>query len=459
MKKRYLFLTLSLVLCGCNNHNSSYDYSITPIEEKDLVVADVYEAIEKLISLNNYTLSITLKDDNEVIEYDNIYAEKYYYSNYPNDEKGFIEDENGVYRVNMYEKHLISSELYVDENNKPYTNLYNSRVFASFKNISLEKFTSAKKQTAFEVSTKNERLLILDILEVPQKYYTDIISCSFSLKGTNVNSLYLSLELNEKMRFEGVFNSFGQSIASEVIDFKAQKKTYTKIHSDLLKAKELFALNNYKRVCYRDEDPNKQVIGYEWFHPNYWFGDFIKENLTSDEMILMGSERGYLGLEKKIKDGEKYDGAYIFYLDENYSNCNLILTYPAFTTNISSLIDIMNYPSKMEMWNYNLQFFEYVPDQTEYPGKNLFVTSDPLIISNWLDNFQINLSLEDGLVAYMYDLRIITDIYDNPKDSNVIFQFDYILDGTVYGLQREFIDFNNSNIPEMDTIYNSFSNQ
>lgn len=454
MKKRYLISIIGLVLCGCDN-NANY-YAITPIKEEDLRVNDIYEAVGKLKSLNNYTLSITLTDSEGSVDYDNIYAEKYYYSNYPHDEKGFIQDTNGVYRVNMYENHLIASELFVDQDNKPYTDLWKSKLVPSFKDFSQENYLNAKNQKTFKITNKKEKLLLLDILEVPQTYYTSLQDCSFSLSDNTMNSLNINVQFDSGINFQGVFNSFGQSESSEILDFKAENKTFTTLHSDLLKAKELFALNNYKRTCYRNEDPNGQIIGYEWFHPNYWYGDFIKANLTSDELY---TEQGYLGLEKKVKNNVKYDGAYLFFLDETYENCQLFTTYPAFTTNISSLVDIMNYPSKMVMWDYNLQFFEYVPDQTEYPGKNLFVTSDPYIINDWITNFQINLSTDDGSTAYIHDLRIITDIYDDPKDSTITFQFDYNINGTVYGLQREFIDFNNANIPVMDDLYNSFENQ
>lgn len=119
----------------------------------------------------------------------------------------------------------------------------------------------------------------------------------------------------------------------------------------------------------------------------------------------------------------------------------------------------MNYPSKMVMWDYNLQFFEFVETQTEYPDKNLFVTNDVYIIQDWINNFQISLDTGSS-TATIYDLRIITDIVDNlDEESTIIFQFDYMLDGKIYGLQREFIDFGKANIKSVDDLYNTFSDK
>ena len=90
--------------------------------------------------------------------------------------------------------------------------------------------------------------------------------------------------------------------------------------------------------------------------------DFIYENLDSGSLY---AEQGFLGLNEKTKDGASYDGEYLFFLDEEYNIQSTLFTKPAFTTNISSLVGIMNYPSKMVMWDYNLQFFEFVENQTE----------------------------------------------------------------------------------------------
>ena len=256
--------------------------------------------------------------------------------------------------------------------------------------------------------------------------------------------------------FVGHFNDFGNSKSPEVLNYKLKNLSYSTIHKDLLKAKELFALNNYKRVCYKNENPNDTIIGYEWFNENYWYGDFIYENIDSGSLY---AEQGFLGLNEKTKDGVYYDGAYLFFLDEEYNIQSTLFTKPAFTTNISSLVDIMNYPSKMVMWDYNLQFFEFVETQTEYPDKNLFVTNDVYIIQDWINNFQISLDTGSS-TATIYDLRIITDIVDNlDEESTIIFQFDYMLDGKIYGLQREFIDFGKANIKSVDDLYNTFSDK
>ena len=58
MKKGFLYLLLaSCLLCSCDNKKLD-NYDITPIKEQDLVVNDVYEAVNKLHTLKNYTINI-----------------------------------------------------------------------------------------------------------------------------------------------------------------------------------------------------------------------------------------------------------------------------------------------------------------------------------------------------------------------------------------------------------------
>ena len=81
MKKGFLYLLLaSCLLCSCDNKKLD-NYDITPIKEQDLVVYDVYEAVNKLHTLKNYTINIKIESDTENTEYYNIYAEKYHTGN------------------------------------------------------------------------------------------------------------------------------------------------------------------------------------------------------------------------------------------------------------------------------------------------------------------------------------------------------------------------------------------
>ena len=92
MKKGFLYLLLaSCLLCSCDNKKLD-NYDITPIKEQDLVVNDVYEAVNKLHTLKNYTINIKIESDTENTEYYNIYAEKYFFNGYEGlEEEGIID--------------------------------------------------------------------------------------------------------------------------------------------------------------------------------------------------------------------------------------------------------------------------------------------------------------------------------------------------------------------------------
>lgn len=457
MKRNYFLLTAAaLVLCGCtqpgtSSSASSSESGVTSSLSPE--AGDIYEAVEKLIHARNYTLSTeyTVSRDDPIL-YDNIYTETYTYCNFPGGEEGFIQDENGIYRVNKYRGNLISSELFTDAEGTPYTDLWSSELFPSLSQLTLASFEAARGQKQFTLTSKVDKLILLDIMEVDRSYYTELESCTFYLLGSQVGTVLIDLQFSDAS-FEISVTGFGSSSAGEITDFTARGNTYTAVDPELLAAKKLFETDNYKRVCYNEENPDSYVIGYEWFTPNYWYGDYI----VSEYQIY---ESGYLGLKKKQKDGKNYDGGYLFYLDEDFESINFYDYAPAFTTNISDITEIMNYPSKMKLWDYNLQFFTPMEDTGEYPGLQAYVTYDAYLIQDWLSNFQISLSTESGEQAVIYDLRIIPEIYtETPEYNRVTFQFDYSISGTVYGLQREFIDFGSSNIPVVDEFYASFEDQ
>lgn len=458
--KKLLYVAIvSLLLTSCGNEEESnkFNYSITPINQEDLKVNNIYSAIKKLQTLKNFTLSITMTDDEKSsFSFDNIYAEHYYYCNYEDDENGFIEDENGIYRVNLVDNQLLASDLYLDENGQKMTDLYNSGVLANFTQLNLDNFKTAIEDD-YVVTNKKDKLTLMNILELDNIYYATLSNCEFKLLGSTMNNLYLILDFTNGTSLSCAFNNFGESEEIEVINYKAQNKTYTKIDDDLYRVRDLFKLNNYRRVCHENENPEENVIGYEWFNENYFYGDYIV-----DEYSI--AETGYIGLKNKTKYNEEtktytdYDGAYLFFLNDTYSNLNFYGYKPAFTTTISYMPDIMNYPSNLIMFDYNLQFFEKVDDSSNYE-KNVYVTTDLYIIQDWLTNFQISLTTEDNAEVYIYDLRIITDLYTKDSDCTVTFQFDYVIEDTVYGLQREFIDFGTSNIEIVDEFYASFEDK
>lgn len=439
--KKLSLLIVPLMMASCSTASSSSEIITSSVD-------DVYEAISTLKSTKNYTLSTLYSEDNYTREYDNIYTEKYVYCNLSDDKEGYIQSQDGIYRVNEYNGELISSELFVDDNNNPFFDLWESKVFPSFHDFDLSLLENAKGQTVYKVNSKMIRLSYLNILEVDQKYLTSIDSFTISLGSNDINSLSFDIIFNNGTFFSSKISSFNKSSSIEIESFLAKGGEHATIDSSLLEMKRCFALNNYRRVCYEDDNPSSRVIGYEWFLPDYFYGDYIVP-----EYVIY--EAGYISLPRKQYNDVRYDGAYLFYLNDEYKISSFYGQQPAFVSSISDMPTIMNYPSKMKMFDYNLQFFDKI-DDPNYPGRDVFVTTDLYLINDWINNFQINLS--DLPTARIYDLRVIAETYTStPEENTFIFQFDYVYDGVVYGLQREFIGFGTSNIADVDNFLSSFT--
>lgn len=449
MKKCLLIMGMSLLFVSCSkpNNTNGTKNSINYVETN---VTNVYEAIKIIKVSNSFQVDVNYRTTAGTYVYQDYYTPNYIYSDLRNAEIGYIFDGQGIFRIDRYDDDLIASEYYVDENNSNIKDLYNSSIVSTYAQMDETNFEKAT-ETTFTLTNKQEKLLLLDINQFESASLTSITSVTYTLSNNSLEGFKIDIQFSDGSYLISTFSNFNVAKSEDVENYLANGNTVASISEDLLRVKSLFSLNNYTRVCYENEDPTAQVIGNEYFLPNYFYGDY-----TVSEYVLY--EKGYLALDKKEKNGTKYDGAYYFLLNDDLSAFRSFLGFqPAFTTNVKDMSYIMNYPSRLKMFDYNLQYFDEIGDDDD--STHTYVTQDTYIINDWISNFQISLETDDGESAYIYDLRIITNIKDNDEDCKVTFQFDYRVgtDTTVYGLQREFINFGASNIEVVDTFLDSFT--
>ena len=138
------------------------------------------------------------------------------------------------------------------------------------------------------------------------------------------------------------------------------------------------------------------------------------------------------------------------YMDDLYG---VYLTAPAFTTNISNMVDIMNYPSKMSLWEHNFQFFEAYDDPSFTLDGEMYITYDPLI----MNEFYVIAQVENSILAstsilscVLIDLILVADVNASGDLERVDFLFDLLLNGSSVTLQFTYHDFGTTAIPSLD---------
>ena len=459
LKKPILLLSSLLLLTSCGGNNPTTSTSSSDVASSTSVeassskgagdqveVSGFADAFNKLATLRNYDVETvqTFEDNNETFVYNNYFQPDYVYCDYEGEEAGYAEKNGEIFRFNRYKESFVASDalekgaLWNSENVK--TLALPSSIFAG--------------ETGDEaiINNKKAKLQWLAFLDLDASYIVDITEAKVTLSGNTLSNLAFHLQ------FEGVsfvskirhINNGGDAEVEEYLE-TASASTYDPI---LTYAKEDFALNNFVRVI-EDEltvktEGDKIVWGHEYYLPNYFYTHY---NETSGYGI---QSLGYLSLKRKSLEGHPdivFDGSYMFTLTSDLSEMNSFLAAgPAFVTNDYYMPTIMNYPSLMNMWDHNFQFFEPV-EGGPYDGVT-FVTTDPSILYDFYYYSQIGLLLdEEYATRTLISLSMSIDKGEDEAsraDDKIVFLFELKNDGERYRCEYKYERFGDANIQAVE---------
>ncbi|HBX25005.1 MAG TPA: hypothetical protein DEF61_01775, partial [Firmicutes bacterium] len=121
---------------------------------------------------------------------------------------------------------------------------------------------------------------------------------------------------------------------------------------------------------------------------------------------------------------------------------------------------IMDYPSNMDMWDHNLQYFTPIEDDSRFEGKG-FATTDGLIMTSFYNNSQLANNLQSlGITSLSFTkLEMFINKTSSKSNDSVTFLFTIKANGVDYACQYDYINFSISNIEAVDEFYSTLTSK
>lgn len=447
LAKNLLLLSSIFLLSACGatgetttsstqEDNTSNTSSIDPIELSDIKDFISYFNTSKNYSFDLYigkNLSKTLIFSEDVI------------GSYNEDSRSlldlYIQDSEGVYKLNYFNKNYVSSEYLLNSNDEIITDLWSGEVISNLYGKADSLLSNlADGLNEYEISDKNFKLAIVKILGFEQSAILDISNINSIVED---NSIVLSFTI-EETAYKLVSKDLGTSISNDYLEFINNGGGVYVPDYHLGGFKKLMKLNNY-----RDENISGSEPFYELFNPNY----FLFENIAVSNLI-----EGYIGLNTA-----DHVGTYSLTATGGLSYFPIQISDLSIYTKINTgynIPEIMNYPSNLLILD-NLQFLEKGElDIIGFqPVGETYITSSWEYLIDFGNNFNIFSAASDVYTNFTpYGLMI--DIYyseQNTVDSLVDFyycftylDFNFVLQAGVF--QFKFSEFGNCSVSLLDQV-------
>jgi len=426
-KSLFLLSVFALASCGATSTQdvSSIDTSSNSSSIDIGGEANVKNVVKYLNENKNYKISTLIENEETTSTHVSYYSENYYYSSLSS--FGFAEDNNGIFRLDKFQDSLLSSELIKNSDGEKLTDLWSSNLFVSFQDLDLNNFTSEDSEA--KVSNKQDKLFLLDMMEINRGVLTSIDQ--FNLSIDTSNHLVITVTANNYTYTSTV--DYGEGISNSEVEAYLLNNSYYQTTEEEKYLQDSFAGDNYTRVLY--DSTGKTVAGWEHFTPNYYYGEYTEE--TEEENNVVSS--GYVCLKNFTSNGVTYNGMYYFFLTDQGVGLSLVTDDTSYTMN-----SFMNYPSNLLALS-NLQYFEYLDSAGEY------VTFNTQIAADFIENFQISKMFQgQTLVPTALAYKAYNEFSD---DYSVIFTVNFTLDGKASYMEFEFSNFGTANIQQVDDAF------
>lgn len=468
--RKPLMLTLcmlALPLMGCHDENTSGDSSEGPKINVDYSSAKA--AIDSIQEAQNYTVATKIVENMNIgtadepvyskitTNFSNYFTPTYTWCDYEDAEEGYASKDGAVFHLNLYNDEIIASDAYVDESGNKLTSIYDI-VVSPIPAASFVESADANAQT-INISNKNARLAFIEFIQFDETFFADVQSFTASI-GTSEDgeqALVLTMTGTDETVITSAFHSFGSTSVNEVAAYLNSEGSGAAVYdSTLVKAMDGFLGNNFTKLTYEslNYSEDNPVIGEEIYHSDYWYGGYYPDSGYSIYSL------GYVSLPQKTYVDESeglevdLDGAYLFYLNETMTELRTIaLAYPAFTTNVSDMAFIMDYPSNMVLWNHNLQFMQPYEDPSLGLDGEMFITYDYYMMYDFFEIAQVMNSLQAAttvMSCMLIDLIMVVNLDNAGNLDTVDFLFDILLNGSSVTLQYTYTDFGTTTIPALD---------
>ncbi len=415
---KFLPLILVASMFGCSLNNS---------EQLD------YSSLKSVLKFINTHNNYTIEQENKKLI---IYEEDSYYYKDDVEEFGYIECNDGIYRLDKIEDSYAGSKLLKDKNDEAYKKLYSQTdLVYSFKDIDFDFENFDNQQDKYVLSTKKNIMNYLNIMGEDLSMIPLVVNITFTLVDENVKMELLNRDGSLTYSYIKDINKSENAI----IDAYKEDGTYYVNSNDENRIIELFSGFNYKRVCL-DVD-NVTPIGYEWYNPRYFYGEWEDEYYQQHVGEIY--EIGVIGFSKLQYQNYYLDGSYYFNYDEKKQEVSVITTQPINTN--PDVTKVYNYPTYMSLFE---KFHLFKVDENY---ENTIYTNDYNLMNEFCVNFQIAEVLNENNCS-LESLEIAYEMNELDKECMVWFNLYYEYNNMIGAFSYPFTEFGNANIELVDNF-------
>lgn len=383
-KRLLLMLTSFCTLLGVTSLSSI----MVNAAESDTAVANVKDAISKLVEAHNYTIEVSTKIGPIDITYNMYFTENAFYDDFLGDEYGYVQVDDGVFYFDLYNRDFTASNLMKDDNGNLLTSIWEDNLVYGINKLRTNEFVNATGKT-FSSAEKRVKNVFLNMFHVDFAYYQYVNPVEFSIND-DINSLEFVFSLTTGTKYVGKIKNFGTTTIDTVNDYLDGGQSYHKNDDAISAIIDLFANYNYTRIIYdTNRDGYDKIAGYEIYDKNYFYTFF------EDEYIIQGFgyEIGMVGIDKTYEAREangktygpyEFHGSYYCFITEDEDGNQELSVMTSLPINTDPFVpNVYNYPTFLKMF-----------DDTQYldlagGSSSQYYTSKSNCVLDFVNNFQM----------------------------------------------------------------------
>lgn len=426
MKKGLFIIPLLLlpIITSCGSNEVSL---------KD--IPDIKTYIENLKQVDNYTLSVNI-DDKSSTNYDVIYNKNYYFNTNSSLQYGYASSKKDeVFYFENYDGTLVASTSLKNDKDELITNLWDSKLFTSFKSLSSKAFKDAT-QTTFALEDKLTIIKVMNMVNLDESLYISFKEMNMEINDSN------------ELIFDFDFTSVTGSITvhninkSKSSDVESLRKTGPYVYDDIQSLMyQGFNNDNFSEVLY-DEDG--QFAGYNTYTDQYFFQDLSTAYIEKYALSHGGNtpiQQGYMKVVNGQIDTDEEKETGVFRIDWVDGYC-IFSDYGITNTDIALQL---TYPKYAEFLS-NMQYFSY--------DKNLkcYTTMKTDLVEDFYTKFQID-KMVGEYNAFPFRICYEATASDNKLDTlNVLLTFQVTIGGQLIDIPIEFTNFGTTTSNKMEQV-------
>lgn len=435
----FSFIVSSLFLASCNKEEPEPAPTPEP-EPAPLVVDSLKNGLLALNSTTDYTMKsigtriakhtrIYKKDSICVLFDDNKSSDKIYYQ----------DGDKGVYSIGFNGEKYVGSSYYNDISN----DVWSGKFFTTLKDVETDYIKNLDASiTKLKILNKKYKTEFLKSVGYSAADYVDLddLTASFNDGKVYFKMIFRNLDINF------VYSNFGTSTNTVLDDFLKNGGGPYVSNKNFDTISSFMKSNNYEQYIYQfgETEETTGYVGKNYFHENYFYTNYFNSLLAYGYVALDGRQ------STEYKD---VYGCYPCTIDYNDDAERPLVLSPICYYEYPDIPTLMNYPSKMSIWNHmeflcdwNTDIFD--PDYDYELTGTGYVITNPALVYEIQDNFAIRTSFE-GAVPYAVgiDYIVLNPASKVFREYYICILCKFILGGYTYTMPFMFANFGNVDNP------------